>query len=150
MSLEVYAILFGIILILIDIFFASDLPTFAAILLFCFAFFRILPVSSLLIRIILTILFFFVLLIVYITLWKKAEAVIVDKWFAKDKYLAGAEGFPGKQGTVKTVDGEKYACIDGDLYAFYEDYGLADQTEFTVKEVRDSKIVIEGGNGFWE
>ena len=150
MSLEVYAILFGIILILIDIFFASDLPTFAAILLFCFAFYRILPVSSLLVKIILTILFFFVLLIVYITLWKKAEAVIVDKWFAKDKYLVGAYGFPGKKGTVKIVDGEKYACIDGDLYAFYEDYGLADQAEFTVKEVRDSKIVIEGGNGFWE
>lgn len=141
MSLEVYAILIGIILLLVDIFFASDIPTFAAILLFCFVFFRILP-FGLLVNIILTILFFFVLLIVYVTLWKKVESVIVDKWFAKDRFRAGVEGFPGKKGFVKTIDGEKYACIDGDLYAFYENYPLADQEEFTVKEVYDGKIVI--------
>lgn len=154
MSFEVYLILFGVVLMLIDFFFASDFPTFVAILIFCYVFFRILPIDSLLIRIILTILFFFILLVTYITLWKKAESIIVDKWFAKDKYLAGADGFPGKKGTVKTVEGEKYACIDGDLYAFFEDYGLEDQAEFIVKEVRDSRIVVEGWDrddgAFWE
>ena len=93
MSFEVYLILFGIVLMLLDFFFASDLPTFVAILIFCYVFYRILPIDSLLIRIILTILFFFVLLVTYITLWKKAESIIVDKWFAKDKASAHITAF---------------------------------------------------------
>jgi hypothetical protein len=65
MPIDRILILIGIVLILIDIFFASDLPTFAALLLFCFVFYRQLHFRPL-VNIILSILFFFALLIVYV------------------------------------------------------------------------------------
>lgn len=141
MTIETYAILIGIILILIDIFFPSDIPTFLAILLFCFAFFRKLP-FSLPVNIILTILFFFTILITFLTLWRKMKGIVVDKWFAKDIYKAGIYNFPGKKGIVYVVDGEKFAMIDGDLYGFYDNCDLAENASFIVKEVKDGKIVI--------
>ena len=142
MSFEGYLILIGIILILIDNFVVSDLLTFLALLLFSYVFYRFLP-FTLLVKIILTILFFMVLLVTYLTIWRRLETIFVDKFFAKDKYRAGVYGLPGKQGYVRTVEGEKFACIDGDLYAFHEECLLPDEAEFTVKEVKDSKIVIE-------
>ena len=142
MSLNTFLILIGVILILVDIFFASDLPTFIALLLFTYVFFRILP-FHLLYRIILTILFFAILLIVYIAAWRKVVSIVVDKWFAKDKYRAGASGFPGKTGIIKVVDDKKYAQIDGNLYALFEDYPLNNGDGFLVKELKDGKIIIE-------
>ena len=142
MSVEMYAILIGIILILIDIFFASDIPTFIAILLFSFSFYRCLH-FKLVVNIILVILFFFAVLIVYVTCWKKVKELVVDKWYAKDKYKAGVYGFVGKHGIVKCIEGKKYALIDGDLYAFFEEYNLNADTQFIVQEVRDGMIIIK-------
>jgi hypothetical protein len=44
---------------------------------------------------------------------------------------------------VKTVDGSKFAMINGDLYAFYQECSLSDGDVFIVKELKDGKIVIE-------
>lgn len=142
MSVELYAVLIGIILLLIDIFFASDIPSFIGILLFCFAFYKLLPFHFL-VNIIITILFFFAILVIYITLWKKAKSLLVDKFFAKDKYKAGVEGLAGIKGVVRIVKGEKFAEINGDLYSFYEDYPVLEKDVFVVKEVKEGKIVIE-------
>ena len=76
------------------------------------------------------------------TTWKKVKELVIDKWFAKDKYKAGVYGFAGKHGTVKYVEGKKFALIDGDLYAFFEEYNLSVDSQFIVQEVRDGKIVI--------
>lgn len=142
MSLELYAILIGVILILIDIFISSDWPTFIAILLFCFAFFQVLQIQ-LIYKIIFTILFFFAILTIYITVWQKIKDYLIDKWFAKDKYNAGVYGFAGKKGTVKIVNGVKYAFVNGDLYPFYQECPLEDQAVFVIKEVKDGKICID-------
>ncbi len=142
MSLELYAILIGVILILIDIFISSDWPTFIAILLFCFAFFQVLQIQ-LIYRIIFTILFFFAILTVYITVWQKIKDYLIDKWFAKDKYNVGVYGFAGKKGTVKIVNGVKYALVNGDLYPFYQECPLEDQAVFVIREVKDGKICID-------
>ncbi len=83
------------------------------------------------------------LLIVYVSVWRKVTSIVIDKWFAKDKYKAGTSGFSGKQGIVKIVDGVKYAQINGDLYALFEDYPLNDGDPFTVKELKDGKITIK-------
>lgn len=140
MSLNIDLLLIGIILILVDIFFASDLPTFTAILLFSIVFFNNMPFSILL-NTIFTILFFFALLIIYITLWKKLENIVVNKYFAKDKYKAGVYGLKGQKATVKVVDGQSFASINGDLYPFYSNYQLKENDIFIIKDVKDGKII---------
>ena len=141
MSIGMTAVIIGIILILLDIFFFTDLPTVFAILLFSFAFYNTLNYEPL-INITLTLVFFLVFFIVYVSFWKKAKVYIVDKWFAKDVYKAGVYNLPGHEGIVKIIDGKKVAIIDGDVYAFYEDYNISESEKFIVKEVKDGKILI--------
>ena len=136
------AVIIGIILILIDIFFLSDLPTVFAIILFSYAFYTTLNYEQL-INILLSLVFFLVFFILYVSFWRKTKEYIIDKWLAKDVYKAGVYNFPGHEGTVKIIEGKKVAMIDGDVYAFYEDYNIAESQKFIVKEVKDGKIVIE-------
>lgn len=132
--------LIGIILILIDIFFTSDITTFIAMILFSVVFFRCLP-FGVLTNSIFTIIFFFMLLILYITVWKKVQNIVINKHFAKDKYKAGVYGLESKSGVAKDINGQLLAEINGDIYAFYEIYPLKNNDKFIVKEVKDGKIV---------
>lgn len=141
MSVEMCIVIIGIILILLDIFFITDLPTVIAILLFSYAFYLKLNFEPL-INITITLVFFLLFFILYTSFWRKLKEFIVDKWFAKDVYKAGVDNLPGHEGTVKVIDGTKVAIIDGDVYAFFQDYNLPEATKFTVKEVKDGKIII--------
>ena len=131
----------GIILILLDIFFLTDLPTVIAIILFSLAFYINLNYEPL-INITLTIIFFFFVFFIYISFWKKLKLYIIDKWLAKDVYKAGVYNLPGRQGTIKLIEDKKVAIIDGDVYNLSEDYNISEGEKFTVKEVKDGKIVI--------
>ena len=141
MSISMYLILFGIILMLVDIFFHTDIPTFIAYLIFSIVFFINIPLHVL-VRIILTIIFFFALLLFHYFLWKKTIQVVIDKFFAKDMYKAGFAGLVGKKGEVKVVEGKKLACIQGDLYKFRDEVPLEEGEGFIVKETDDGYIII--------
>ena len=95
-----------------------------------------------LINITITLVFFFIFFVLYVSFWKKAKEFIIDKWLAKDVYKAGVYNLPGHEGSVKIIDGKKVAIIDGDVYAFFEDYNISESEKFIVKEVKDGKIVI--------
>ncbi len=142
MSIGMSLVFIGIILILVDIFFLTDLPTVLAIILFSLAFYNTLNYEPL-INITLTLIFFFIFFIVYVSVWKKLKLYIIDKWLAKDVYKAGVYNLPGHQGTIKLIEDKKVAIIDGDVYALYEDYNISEGEKFTVKEVKDGKIVID-------
>lgn len=142
MSIGMSAVIIGIILILLDIFFFTDLPTVFAILLFSFAFYNTLNYEPL-INITLTLVFFLFFFILYVSFWRKAKEYIVDKWFAKDVYKAGVYNLPGREGSVKIIEGKKVAIIDGDVYAFFKEYNISESEKFIVKEVKDGKIVID-------
>ena len=142
MSIGMSLVFIGIIRILVDIFWRTDLPTVLAIVLFSLAFYNTLNYEPL-INIILTLIFFFIFFIVYVSVWKKLKLYIIDKWLAKDVYKAGVYNLPGHQGTIKLIEDKKVAIIDGDVYALYEDYNIPEGEKFTVKEVIDGKIVID-------
>ncbi len=141
MSIGMSIVFIGIILILLDIFFLTDLPTVIAIILFSLAFYINLNYEPL-INITLTIIFFFFVFFIYISFWKKLKLYIIDKWLAKDVYKAGVYNLPGRQGTIKLIEDKKVAIIDGDVYNLSEDYNISEGEKFTVKEVKDGKIVI--------
>ena len=142
MSIGMCLIFIGIILILLDIFFLTDLPTVVAIVLFSIALYINLNYEPL-INITITLVFFFIFFIIYVSVWKKLKLYIIDKWLSKDVYKAGVYNLPGHQGTIKLIEDKKVAIIDGDVYALYEDYNISEGEKFTVKEVKDGKIVIE-------
>ncbi len=142
MTLTGYLLLSGALLMLIDIFFHTDIPTYLAYLLFSYAFFSQLQ-FNILVNIIVTILFFFLLLLFHNFIWNNTVQWILDKFFSKDRYLAGVDGLAGSKGTVKVIRGKKLANIHNDLYKFLEENSLEEGDSFTVKEVIDGEIVIE-------
>lgn len=141
MSISMYLILFGIILMLVDIFFQTDIPTFIAYLIFSLVFFINIPLH-LLVRIILTIIFFFVLLLFHYFLWKKTIQLLIDTFFAKDIYKAGFDGLIGKKGIVRIIEGKKLAYIQGDLYKFRDEISLKEGEGFIVKNTDDGYVII--------
>ncbi|MBN2861431.1 MAG: hypothetical protein JXK93_14280 [Sphaerochaetaceae bacterium] len=141
MSMTQYLLLFGILLMLIDIFFASDIPTYISYVLFTCAFSSILDLNVL-VTIIFSIVFFFLLMIFHILIWRRTVSVLVNRVCAKDVYTPGIEGLVGSKGIVKTVSGKTLASIHGDLYQFVDDTGLVEGSTFTVKAVLDGKISV--------
>lgn len=142
MSLNVYLLLFGLLLILIDFFFRSDLPTYFAFLIFTTIIFRLIGSYNILLRIIISILFLLLLVIIHHYLWKNTILLVIDKFFSKDKYKAGVEGLVGRVGVVRIIDNKKLASINGDLYVFLNTVDLEDGETFKVKDVSDGKIII--------
>ncbi|MGD8113318.1 MAG: hypothetical protein ACQEWA_00285 [Sphaerochaetaceae bacterium] len=141
MTITGYLITAGILLMLIDIFFRTDVPTYIAYLLFSYALFRVIKLN-LLVSLIVTILFFFLLLLFHNFIWNATIQRLTDRFFAKDKYIAGVEGLAGEKGVAKMIDGTFYASIHGDLYLFADDVDISEGESFTVKEVVDGKIII--------
>ena len=141
MSFSFYLVLIGIILMLIDIFFHSDIPTFIAYIIFSIVFLLNIHLHILW-RIILTIIFFFVLLLFHHFLWEKTVQLVVDKYFAKDKYHAGFSGLVGKKGKVRIIENKKLAYIEGDLYKFRDEVNLEEGEDFIVKGIEDGFITI--------
>ncbi len=141
MSVNEYIILFGIILILIDIFFTTDIPTYISYILFTVVFYRELEIHFMY-RIILSIIFFFALIIFHYVVWSKTIQLIIDKFISKDNHQVGIDGLKGKNGKVKIIENNKMAYVNGDLYEFSCDNQLEDGEVFRIKEVQNGKIVI--------
>src|SRR5690554_4636258 len=107
MPIYTYLILIGILLIIIDLFFQSDLPTYIALVLFSTAFFMLVVNFNIILRLIFSVLFFLVLIVIHHYVWKTTVLLLVDKLFAKDRYKAGIEGLVGNTGIVRIIDGKK-------------------------------------------
>ena len=141
MSISLYLVLFGIIMMLVDIFFKTDIPTFIAYILFSVVFFINIPLHILL-RVILTLIFFFILILFHYFLWNKTIQFLVNRFFAKDIFIAGVDGLIGSKGKVRVIENKKLASINGDLYKFYENIPLEDGDDFIVVTIKDGCIII--------
>ncbi len=82
MSMTQYLLVFGMLLMLIDIFFASDIPTYISYILFTCAFSSILDVNVL-VTIMLSIVFFFLLMVFHILIWRRTVSVLVNRGISK-------------------------------------------------------------------
>ena len=126
----------------IDIFFASDLPTFISYLLFTIVIFRHLP-GHIIIRLTLSVIVFFGFVFIYFYFWSRLKTYILDKLFSRDVIKTGMDSLIGETGTVRVVDGIQAAKIRGDIYSFVEAVPHGDGTPFTVKAVEGGMIVPE-------
>ncbi len=132
----------GIFLIVIDIFVKTDLPTFAAYLLFTFVVYRHLP-GPVIVRLTVSVIVFFAFVFLYYFVWGKFKQMIVDKFFAKDVMKSGAEALVGEAGIIRVIDGIQSAQIHGDIYPLHEPVTFPDGTPFVVKHVENGMIVPE-------
>lgn len=115
MGLTEIFIIISIILVLVDILFASDAPTFLAYILLSFAA-AINIDAPLLYKVLFGIIILFGLVILHFVIWAKLIEKIHDKFIAPRKHNGGIHGLINKEGIVKVIEEKYFVSIDDELY----------------------------------
>ena len=117
MSFNEILIISALILILIDIFFASDIPTHIAYLILTFTIAKEIELT-LLYQILLGVLIWFGLVIFHYTIWRKVLEKINDKFISPSHHKGGLEALIGRNGVIKEIEGKKFVSVNEELYRF--------------------------------
>lgn len=135
MSFNEILIISALILILIDIFFASDIPTHIAYLILTFTIAKEIELA-LLYQILFGILIWFGLVIFHYTVWRKVLEKINDRFISPSHHKGGLDALIGKTGIIKEIDGKKFVSINEELYSFKPEI---DSEEFTNGQIVEIK-----------
>ncbi len=141
MTLNEILIVSAIILILVDIFFVSDFPTHLAYILLTFTLAKAINMS-LLYQILFGVLIWFALVIFHYTIWRKVIEKLNDKLISPRKHIGGIEGFIGKEGVIKEVEGEKFISVNDELYQFETDKEVAVGDKYNILNTKSNKLII--------
>jgi hypothetical protein len=117
MSITEILIVVSVFLILVDIFFASDIPTHIAYVLTTINIAKEIDMSFLY-QATFAILIWFGLVAFHYFIWRNVLEKINDKFISPRKHIGGIDGLVGKIGTIKSIDGELFISVDEELYRF--------------------------------
>jgi membrane protein implicated in regulation of membrane protease activity len=135
LSLNQMVILIAVILVVVDFFFTTDIPTHIAYILIC-VLVAINIDAHILIKILCVLLTWFALVAFHYFIWRKILLKVVNT-IAPDRFRAGAEGAIGDSGIIMEVDGTKMVKVKGDLWPCRGVETLVDGTEVTVISAKD-------------
>jgi len=141
MTINEILIVSAIILILVDIFFASDFPTHLAYIILTFTIAKEIDMP-ILYQILFGILIWVALVIFHYTIWRKVIEKINDKLIAPSKHKGGLDGFIGKEGIIKEVEGEKYIFINDEIHQFETEKEIQIGNKYIVLNIKSNKLII--------
>jgi len=141
MTINEILIVSAIILILVDIFFASDFPTHLAYIIVTFTLAKEIDMP-ILYQILFGILIWVALVVFHYTIWRKVIEKINDKLIAPSKHKGGLDGFIGKEGIIKEVEGEKYLFINDEIHQFETDNEITVGNKYKVQNIKSNKLII--------
>ncbi len=141
MTINEILIVSAIILILVDIFFASDFPTHLAYIIVTFTIAKEIDMP-ILYQILFGILIWVALVVFHYTVWRKVIEKINDKLIAPNKHKGGLDGFVGKEGIIKEVEGGKYIFINDELHQFETDKEITIGEKYIVININSNKLII--------
>ncbi|MBT6685606.1 MAG: hypothetical protein HOB05_04685 [Bacteroidetes bacterium] len=141
MTINEILIVSAIILILVDIFFASDFPTHLAYIIVTFTIAKEIDMP-ILYQILFGILIWVALVIFHYTIWRKVIEKINDKLIAPSKHKGGLDGFIGKEGIIKEVEGEKYIFINDEIHQFETEKEIQIGNKYIVLNIKSNKLII--------
>ena len=143
MTINEILIVSAIILILVDIFFASDVPTHLAYILLTFTFAKEINMPFLY-QILFGVLIWFALVVFHYTIWRKIIEKINDKLIAPRKHTGGLDGFIGKKGVIKEVEGEILIFINDELHQFETETSkeIIIGNKYKVLNTKSNKLLI--------
>lgn len=117
LSLNETLIVVAVILMVIDCFLPTDIPTHLAYVIFSFVIARFFHVHFLY-RILIGIVAWFATLAFHYLFWKSVLHSIANKFIAPDRCRTGVEGLIGATGEVKTIEDKNMVVIHGDLWPY--------------------------------
>jgi membrane protein implicated in regulation of membrane protease activity len=141
MTINEILIVSSIILILIDIFFNSDIPTHIAYIILTFTFAKEIDMP-ILYQILFGILIWVALVVFHYLVWRKVLEKINDKFITPSKHIGGIEGFIGQEGIIKEIEGEKFIFIHDELHQFKTDKEIQNGHKYKVLDTKSNKLII--------
>ena len=130
------------ILVLIDIFFASDVPTHAAYVLVAVVLARLVP-AHLLYQVLIGVGAWFVLVGGHYLLWRKRLQRFVHRYIAPERYRCGARGLIGTVGHVKKIEEATLVSAAGDLWPFRSAEPVEAGASVRIVGVKGGELVVK-------
>lgn len=106
-----------LILILVDVFFAYEVPTHVAYILLTIVI-VLESDTGIVQKILLGVLVWFGFLVFHYLVWRRLIERIHDRIIAPQKHTGGIEGLIGKTGTVREIGGIRLILVNEELYEF--------------------------------
>ena len=136
--------LIAVILILIDIFFLTDILIILAAAIISFAIAKDIPMS-LLYQIIIGLLTFFSALIIYYVGFKKFIQTVTNRFIAPTNHKEFKSAIEGKTGVIEEIDGNTMIRFNGELWELHNesrlDISVGDEVSIICVD-DESKIII--------
>jgi len=142
LSLNQTILLVAAILVVIDIFIPTDVPTHIAYILLC-TLVAINIDAHILIKILCALLAWFALVAFHYCFWRATIQKIVNNIIAPDRFRSGADGAVGNDGVIRDVDGNKMVRVKGDLWPCHGAERLSDGTQVTVVSATDGILDVK-------
>ena len=131
----------AIILIIIDIFFNSDIPTHIAYIILTYTFAKEIDMP-ILYQILFAILIWVSLVVFHYLVWRKVVEKINDKFIAPSLHIGGIEGFVGQEGIIKESEGKKFLLINDEIHQFETDKEVKTGNKYIILKIKSNKFII--------
>ncbi|MFN6095593.1 MAG: hypothetical protein ACK49J_11475 [Verrucomicrobiota bacterium] len=142
LSLTPTILLIAAILIVIDFFIPSDIPTHIAYILICLLV-LINVQAHFLIKIIFALLTWFSLVAFHYYVWRAIVQKFTNNIIAPDRYRSSIDGIVGCHGTIREIDGNKMVSVKGDLWPCRDAQTLEDGDSIIVISQNDGELEIK-------
>ena len=141
MSSTEILIVLALILILVDIFFVSDIPTLVAHILITVAIVKNIN-DYFLYQVLYGLIILFSLVIFHYFIWRKILEKINDRFISPRKHIDGYQGLIGKTGIIQDFDGKLVIVIGEEIFQFHSDISVNAGEMHIIKSINSSTVVI--------
>ncbi len=141
MSINEILLVSALILLVIDIFFVSDIPTHIAWVLVTVTLAKEINVP-ILYQILLGVVIWFALVVFHYTLWRKVIEKINDKFIAPTKHQTGIQHLMGQKGVITNIDGKLLLLINEELHPFKTDKQVHEGEIYVVQSSESNYLII--------
>ena len=142
LSLNQTILLVSAILVLVDFFIPSDVPTHIAYILLCVLVGINIP-AHILIKILCAVLAWFAFVTFHYCFWRATVQKFVNNIIAPDRFQSGAEGLIGSSGIIREIDENKMVKVKGDLWPCHGAENLSEGTLVTVVSAKNGILNIK-------
>lgn len=142
LSLNQTILLVAALLVVVDFFVPTDLPTHIAYVLLC-ALVGINIHAHVLIKLLCALLAWFALVAFHYCFWRTMVQKIVNTFIAPDRFKSGAEALVGSEGSIRQIDGNSMVKVNGDLWPCHRVEDTSDGTKVTIVGVTDGVLEVK-------
>lgn len=131
----------AVLLIVIDLFVATEALTLAAFGLASATIAALLPMPFIY-QILVGILLFCGFVLIYFAFWRRVVTRLINRHIAPSRYQSGLNRLVGKEGRYRLLEGHKLVEVEGDLYPISNAPDLSDSDPVWVEDVTDGRCTI--------